>query len=139
MDVAQLRAVDAAAFGFKIGHLAGDQFLAARGGGDFTEDFAKIITLRALDLGGNLERNGQQRVTGQDGNAVAKNLVAGRAAAAEVVVVHAGEIVMDERIGVDAFDGAGEREARRSILPPQASAAARQRIGRRRFPPANKL
>ena len=96
MDVAQLRAVDAAALGLEIGHLAGDQFLASGRRRDFTEDFAEIVTLRALDVRRDFEGNRQERVAGQDGDAVAEDLVAGGAAATEIVVVHAGEIVMDE-------------------------------------------
>ena len=34
----------------------------------------------------------------------------GRLATAEIVVVHRGQIVVDERIGVDALDGARQRQ-----------------------------
>ena len=33
-----------------------------------------------------------------------------RAAAPEIVIIHAGKIIVYQRIGVDAFDGAGEGE-----------------------------
>ena len=40
---------------------------------------------------------------------IAKDFVVGQLAAAVIVIVHRGQIVVDERVGVDAFDGAGER------------------------------
>src|SRR5207302_10670226 len=43
-------------------------------------------------------------------DAVAENFVASRTSAAEIVVVHAWEIVVDKGIGVDAFHSAGERQ-----------------------------
>jgi hypothetical protein len=96
MNVPQLRAVDAAALGLKIGHLTRDQFLASRRSGDFTKDFAEIIALGVLNVRRNFERDCQQGVTGKNGNAISENFVAGRAAATEIVVVHAREIVMNE-------------------------------------------
>ena len=47
--------------------------------------------------------------------ASAERLVAGGLAPPDVVVVHAGQVVVDERIGMDELDGAGEREERRPV------------------------
>ncbi len=52
-----------------------------------------------------LERDGEECVACEDGDAFAENLVVGGASAAEVIVVHARKIIVDERIGMDAFDG----------------------------------
>ena len=49
-----------------------------------------------------------RRRAGEDRNSLAENPVVGGAAAAEVVVIHAGKVVVDEGISVDAFDGAGD-------------------------------
>src|SRR5205823_12763411 len=49
-------------------------------------------------------------IPGENGDTVAENFVAGRTAAAEIVIVHAREIIVDEGIGVDAFHRAGERK-----------------------------
>ena len=68
------------------------------------------IARPALGLRGDFKRLRQQRVARQHGDAFAEDLVVGRLAAAEIVVVHRRQIVVDERIGVDAFDGAGERQ-----------------------------
>ena len=45
-----------------------------------------------------------QRVAGEDRHRFAEDDVAGRTAAAQRIVVHRGQIVMDQRIGVDDFD-----------------------------------
>ena len=54
---------------------------------------------------------GQQTVAGQNGGGFVKLLVAGWFAAAEVVIVHGGEIVVNERIGMQHFkrDSGAER------------------------------
>ena len=56
----------------------------------------------------NFKRDRQQRVSSQHGDAVAENFVARRAAAPEIIVIHAREIIVHQRISVDAFDRAGE-------------------------------
>ena len=55
----------------------------------------------------NVKRLGEQGVAAQDRHALAKNLVAGGPAAAQVVVVHAGQVVVHQRIGVQDFHRAG--------------------------------
>ena len=58
-------------------------------------------------IGDEAERLGQQRVPGQDRHGFPKHLVIGEAAAPEIVVVHGGQIVVDERIGVNHLECAG--------------------------------
>ena len=82
------------------------------------------VARRGRGLRENFERDGEQRVAREDGDAFAEDLVRGRPAAAEVVVVHAREVVVDERVGVDALDGAGGGEW---LLRP-----SRRRLRRRR-------
>ena len=60
-------------------------------------------------LGQNFKRDREQRVAREDGDAVTEDFVASGAAAAEIVIVHARQIVVHERVGVDALHGAGER------------------------------
>ena len=94
------------------------------------------IARPAFGLRGDFKRLRQQRVARQHGDAFAEDLVVGRLAAAEIVVVHRRQIVVDERVGVDALDGAGQRQGvgfacrRRPRRPPGTSA------GRIRLPPA---
>jgi len=54
-----------------------------------------------------VEGEREQRVPGEDRDGLAVDDVAGGLAAAEVVVVHAGEVVVDERHGVHHLDGRG--------------------------------
>jgi hypothetical protein len=59
------------------------------------------------------ERFGEQTVAGEDGHAFAEDDVSRRSPAPQRVVVHGREIVVDERVGVDQFDGARGRQRQR--------------------------
>ena len=60
--------------------------------------------------GDDVEGERQQPVAGQDRGGVVGLLVQGRPAAAQIAVVHRRQIVMDQRIAVDAFErGAGQQ------------------------------
>ena len=87
------------------------------------------------------ERLRLQAVAGQDCDAVAVDDVQRRPSAAQRVVVHRGQIVVDERVGVNQFDRAGgrhgaiDRQARARHLTPgrrgaPCPAAARHSVGR---------
>ena len=84
----------------------------------FTVPAAEAISVTHGDGAGGIDGSGgdgfeglgEQGVAGEDGDGVAEFLVARGLAAAEVVVVESGEIVVDEGIGVDEFDGAGRVE-----------------------------
>jgi len=56
-----------------------------------------------LGIGKDLEGKGQQGIAGKNGRGLVKGLVRRRPPPAQVVIVHGREIVMDERIAVDAF------------------------------------
>jgi hypothetical protein len=64
-----------------------------------------------------------KRVPGQDGDAFAKNLVVGQLAPAVIIVVHGRQIVMDERVSVDALDRAGQGQG----VAPRTAAGFRRR------------
>ena len=51
----------------------------------------------------NLECQGLQRVSGQDCRCVVKRLMNGWPAASEVVIVHGGQVIVDERIAMQQF------------------------------------
>ncbi len=77
---------------------------------------ASSSTMRALRLSSacstdaqNLEGQGQQGVSGQNGHGFAEDFVAGGPAPAQVVVVQRGQVVMDQRVSVDQFQRAGGR------------------------------
>ncbi len=56
-----------------------------------------------LAIGEDLEGKGQKGIAGEDRRGLVKGLVRRRPPPAQVVIVHGREIVMDERIAVDAF------------------------------------
>ena len=59
-------------------------------------------------FGHSLERERQQRIARQQRQRFAEDLVAGRAPAPQIIVVHARQVVMNQRIGVDQFDSAAD-------------------------------
>ncbi len=105
------------AFGFDVHDLAADhawrEFCievsdAAYSGSDGERDFAEDGNgCRGWcgELGDGLEGEGLESVAGEDGGGFAEDDVAGGLAAAEVVVVEGGEIVVDEGISVDHLQG----------------------------------
>ncbi len=50
----------------------------------------------------------QQAISGQNGRGLVESLVIGRLAAPQIVIVHSGQIVMDQGIGVDHLNGRGK-------------------------------
>ena len=66
----------------------------------------------AVDLvaGDDVEGQRQQAVAGEDRGGVVGLLVQGRAAAAQVAVVHRRQVVMDQRIAVDAFERGADQQ-----------------------------
>ena len=58
--------------------------------------------------GDGLEGEGLEGVAGEDGDGFAEDDVAGGLAAAEVVVVEGGEVVVDEGVGVEHLEGCAE-------------------------------
>ena len=60
------------------------------------------------ERGDGLEGEGLEGVAGEDGDGFAEDDVAGGLAAAEVVVVEGGEVVVDEGVGVEHLEGCAE-------------------------------
>ncbi len=92
--------------------------------------------------GDGLEGEGLEGVAGEDGDGFAEDYVAGGLAAAEVVVVEGGEVVVDEGVGVEHLEGCAEvgyAFGVGSSVPATILAASMQRMGRRRLPPAKVL
>ncbi len=51
--------------------------------------------------------HGQQGVPCQDGRSLVKSDMTGRLSPPEIIVVHGGQIVMDQRVGMNHFQGTG--------------------------------
>ena len=63
-----------------------------------------LFTGMRVGLAENFERPALQRVAGKNGGRFVKRLVRGRLAAPQIVIVHAGKVVVDQRIYVNALD-----------------------------------
>ena len=118
--------VGEAAFGGEIEHLpAGHAAKAGRARQFRHQRDAHRRHRDAPQARENVEGDGEQRVAGEDRGRLVERLVHGRPAAAQVVVVHGGQIVMHQRVTVQAFErGAGQQRAAR----------ARRRTARRSRP-----
>ena len=103
-------------FFFDIVGLAANQ-LAGPGGHGQRSATGSRHRRRPDSAGQHLKGQGQQGVAGQDGHRLAEDLVAGGPAATQIVVVHGRQIVVDQRIGVDHFHGAGGGHGRSDIPP----------------------
>ncbi len=57
------------------------------------------------------ESFGEKAIASEYCDGFAENSVIGGSTAAKIIVVHAGEIVVNEGVGVDAFDGASGGES----------------------------
>src|SRR6266436_4402548 len=62
-----------------------------------------------------LKRQRQKRIARENSDGFAELLVARRLAAAKVVIIEGWQVVMNQRIGVDEFDGAGRIVRRRDV------------------------
>ena len=67
-----------------------------------------VVMGGAVEAGDGVEGEGLEGVAGEDGDGVAEDFMAGRFAAAEIVVVEGREVIVDERVGVDHLDGGAE-------------------------------
>ena len=96
---------DLLAFGLKIQHLATGHAVLAGSlcqlGDERTPD--RGIGMRRL-VAQYLESESQEGVAGEDRGRLVEGLVHGRPPAAQIVVVHRRQVVMDERIAMHAFD-----------------------------------
>ena len=63
----------------------------------------------------------EQSVTCEDRRCFIESLVAGRFAAAQVVVIHARKVIMDERVGMDHLKRTRERQRLLDIAAAQAA------------------
>ena len=110
-----------ATLGGEVEHLAADHAGRAGGaaeqGGEHDADFGRRVEARD-----DLEGEGEEGVTGKDGGRLVKGLVDGRPTAAEIVVVHGGQVVMGKAVAMQAFERGGGVDRRRAGLAEQGGA-----------------
>ena len=99
---------DGFAFGFEIGDLAADHS-AVRAGGLRDHRQNRHAPLR---FNGShrqrLKSQSQQRVARQNGDRLAEDFMIGGFAAAKIVVIECGKIIVNQRIGVNEFERAAD-------------------------------
>ncbi len=94
-------------FAFHVFGLSGDEGAASGGSGEIGDQGGGEGGLLRIAFGEKAEGVGEKSVAGEDGGGFVKLAVAGGAAAAKFGVVHARKVVVDEGVGVEAFDGDG--------------------------------
>ncbi len=105
MDEAECGWRDGFAFVLEIEDLTSNELCRPGSHRQLAHECGGRVTFCAGMARDDFECNGQESIAGEDGNPFAEIFVVGGAPAPEIVVVHTGQIVMDERVSVDAFDG----------------------------------
>lgn len=91
--------------GMEVLDLAADEVGGACGEGEVVDEVAGEIGGIFVVFGEEEEGVGEEGVAGEDGGGFVEFDMACGEAAAEGTVVHAGKVVVDEGVGVEAFDG----------------------------------
>lgn len=95
------------AFALEVENLSTDEFFGSSADGEFENDILEGVAFGGRGLGEDGEGFGEEGVAGEDGHAFAVDFVGGGPSATEVVVIHAGEIIVNEGVGVHDLDSAG--------------------------------
>ena len=90
--------------------MAGDEAEATGGVGKFGNEIGRGVAAVGLGPRDRGKGLGQEAVSREDSDRFPVDPVVGRATATEMIIVHAGKIVVNEGVSVNAFDGAGGRE-----------------------------
>ncbi len=112
MDLDEFFERDPLFLGIQVEDLAGNEATATGGAGKLGDKIGPGVPAVGSGAGHRSKRLREKPVPGQDGHGFAVDLVVGRAPATKIIVVHAGQVVMDQGIGVDAFHRAGGRQGR---------------------------
>ena len=110
----------------RVQHLPGHHAVSAAGVREDQNGLAPLPGLHVPGPGDEAEGLRLQGVPGQDGHRLTVDLVAGGTAPAEVVVIHAGQVVVDEGVGVDALHGGGEGQRLLQTPPAELTEGQRQ-------------
>ena len=111
VDFDELSFGEVLAFAFEVEDLSADELAGATGVGEFEEVVFGGVSLCGWGLGEDGEGLGEEGVATEDGHAFAVNFMTSGSASAEIIIVHAREVIVDEGVGVHDLDGAGGRES----------------------------
>jgi hypothetical protein len=92
--------------GYQIVNLSADKPGSASRLGQYRTTESRPFR-RANSLRQGLKGQREQRIPGQNGQGISEDFMASRPTAAQIVVIHRREVVMDQGIGMDHFHGAG--------------------------------
>ena len=95
---------------FHVEDLSLHQPEASRGVGQLTHELGGRVARGSVHVRQQLEGERLKRIASEDGHVLAVNLVTGRHAASEIVVIHAREVVVNKRVSVQAFHSTGSRQ-----------------------------
>ena len=114
MNALEAALVDALTLGGHVERLAADHAGGSRGAREPREHFdLRLWSGGELGIRGeHLERERLQRVAGEDRRRFVELPVRRGTAAPQIVVVHRGQVVVHERVGVNQLDGGGDRVER---------------------------
>jgi len=110
VDEIQFAGRDLAVLGEGIDNLPGDEVAAVGGLAKTIEKGKAASWVSVVVAGQETEGLGQEGVSGKNGGGLVELDMGGGPAAAQRAVVHAGEVIMDERVGVEALHGNGGGE-----------------------------
>jgi hypothetical protein len=108
MDVTELVRRDFFAFSLQIGDLARDKLKGSGSGSQFEDYLLMRVSIPAAAPGGNFEGLCKQGIAGEDSNAFPEHFVIGGFATTKIIVIHGRQVVVDQRIGMNTFDRAGQ-------------------------------
>lgn len=103
MNVFQLFEVDLFPLALQVDDLSGNEFLAAGGAGDLPDKIRLGKAFGGRGIGSEFECQGEEGVTGENCQSFAKDFVGGGLAAAQIVIVHTGQVIMDQGVGMDTL------------------------------------
>ena len=105
MQARDFGGAQARAFGQHVDHLSARHAPRARGRAQRRDEFAARLGVGVgIGFGQHLEGTRLQRVAREDRGRLVEGAVSGGLAAPKVVVVHGGQVIMHERIGVHHLD-----------------------------------
>ena len=87
--------------------MSGDEAKTARGVSKLLDQSSRGIAAVWRCAGHGGEGFGEKCIPSENGDCFAIDAVVGRAAPAKVIIIHTGKVVMNQGVGVNAFDSAG--------------------------------
>ena len=95
MDVSKLGTRDFFTLALEIGHLTGNELQRTGRFRDLQDDILDAVALPSGAGGGDLKGLSQQRISSKNRNTLAESLMIRRFPAPQIVIIHAGQVVMN--------------------------------------------